>query len=368
MKENQGIKIWFYTILIVAFGLVALYSASFNNVRVSQKIFYDQLICAGIGFGLMFFFSRVDYRRFYDIAYVFYAINVILLVLVLFLGHHALGATRWLNIGGIRFQPSELAKFSLILLLGRYFSNRRPNLSFNFFTQTQVFVKDFLVPFSLTAVLMLLIFKQPDLGTSLLLFGIFWVMLFVSGLEYRYLFGFLFVGLGSLPFAWHFLKSYQKDRLLVFLNPNIDPLGAGYTIIQSKIAIGSGQIFGKGWLSGTQNQRNFLPERHTDLIFSVIGEEWGFVGAFFMLGLYFLLIMASLKISEQIKDRFGMFVVVGIVSILTLQVVVNMGMVMGLFPVVGLTLPFVSYGRSSFLISSIMIGFLLNLSKKRTVF
>lgn len=368
MKKKQGVKIWLYTILIVAFGLVALYSASFNNVRVSQKIFYDQLICAGIGFGIMFFLSRVDYRRFYDIAYVFYAINVILLVLVLFLGHHALGATRWLNIGGIKFQPSELAKLSLILLLGRYFSNRRPNLSFNFFTQTQVFFKDFLVPFFLTAVLMLLIFKQPDLGTSLLLFGIFWVMLFVSGLEYRYLFGFLFVGLGLLPFAWHFLKSYQKDRLLVFLNPNIDPLGAGYTIIQSKIAIGSGQIFGKGWLSGTQNQLNFLPERHTDFIFSVIGEEWGFMGTFLMLGLYFLLIMTSLKISEQIKDRFGMFVVVGIVSILTLQVVINMGMVMGLFPIVGLTLPFVSYGRSSFLIFAIMIGFLLNVSRKRTVF
>ena len=172
----------------------------------------------------------------------------------------------------------------------------------------------------------------------------------------------------AAPLAWNVLKSYQKDRLLVFLNPNIDPLGAGYTIIQSKIAIGSGRILGKGWLAGTQNQLNFLPERHTDFIFSVIGEEWGIIGAILLLVLYFLLIHCSLNIANQVKDKFGMFVSMGIVAILTLQVVINIGMVVGLFPIVGLTLPFVSYGRSSFLIFIVMMGFLLNLSKRRTVF
>jgi len=215
---------------------------------------------------------------------------------------------------------------------------------------------------------MVLIFRQPELGTSLLLFGIFLIMLFATALEYRYIFTLVGLCLAIVPFAWHFLKPYQKDRLLVFLNPNIDPLGAGYTIIQSKIAIGSGQIFGKGWLSGTQNQLNFLPERHTDFIFSVIGEEWGLMGALCLVTLYFLLILTSLNIANQVKDKFGMFVSIGIVAILTLQVVINIGMVMGLFPIVGLTLPFVSYGRSSFLIFIIMMGFLLNLSKRRTIF
>jgi rod shape determining protein RodA len=227
---------------------------------------------------------------------------------------------------------------------------------------------DLIVPLIMTLVPMLLIFKQPDLGTSLLLFGIFLIMLFASALEYRYIFALIGLCLAAVPFGWHFLKSYQKDRLLVFLNPNIDPLGAGYTIIQSKIAIGSGQILGKGWLSGTQNQLNFLPERHTDFIFSVIGEEWGLMGALCLVALYFLLIHTSLSIANQVKDKFGMFVSVGIVAILTLQVVINIGMVMGLFPIVGLTLPFVSYGRSSFLIFIIMMGFLLNLSKRRTIF
>ena len=163
-------------------------------------------------------------------------------------------------------------------------------------------------------------------------------------------------------------KARQKDRLLVFLNPNIDPLGAGYTIIQSKIAIGSGRLFGKGWLAGTQNQLNFLPERHTDFIFSVIGEEWGLLGAVLLIFFYFMLIQTSIHIAQQVKDKFGTYVATGIIAILALQVIINIGMVMGLFPIVGLTLPLVSYGRSSFLLFIVMLGFLLNLSKKRTIF
>lgn len=357
-----------YTVLIVVMGLAALYSASHENVRVSPKIFYDQLFCAVVGFVLMYLLGKVDYRKFYDVAYLFYLLNIFLLVFVLISGRYALGARRWMEIGGFSFQPSELTKLSLILMLGRYFSNRRPTLSFGFFSRTQVLFRDLLVPFVITLVPMFLIFKQPDLGTSLLLLGIFLIMIFATSLEYRYIFGFLGLCLTVVPFTWNVLKSYQKDRLLVFLNPNIDPLGAGYTIIQSKIAIGSGQIFGKGWLAGTQNHLNFLPERHTDFIFSVIGEEWGVVGTLILLTLYFLLIYCSLNIANQVKDKFGMFVAVGIVAILTLQVVINVGMVLGLFPIVGLTLPFISYGRSSFLIFILMMGFLLNLSKRRTIF
>lgn len=356
------------TAAIIVIGLAALYSASHENLRVPQSIFYDQLFCAAAGLAVMYFLGKADYRKFYDAAYIFYFLNIVLLVAVLIAGRYALGARRWMGVGGISFQPSELTKLSLILILGRYFSTRRPTLSFGFFSRTQVLVRELVVPFVITAVPMFLIFKQPDLGTAILLFGIFLVMTFVTGLEYRYLFGFLGLCLAALPFAWGVLKPYQKDRLLVFLNPNIDPLGAGYTIIQSKIAVGSGQIFGKGWLAGTQNYLNFLPERHTDFIFSVIGEEWGFAGALLLVALYFALIDCGLKIAGQVKDKFGVFVTTGIVAILTLQVVINVGMVLGLFPIVGLTLPFVSYGRSSFVIFTLMMGFLLNLSKRRTIF
>lgn len=368
MRRDLEKKIWIYTIAIIFIGLVALYSASFQNSRVSHKIFYDQLICVGVGLVLMYFLGKADYRKFYDIAYLFYLLNVILLVAVLIGGKNALGARRWIEIAGINFQPSELTKLALILMLGRYFSNRRPSLAFGIFNKTQVLFRDLIFPFILTGMSMFLIFKQPDLGTSLLMFGIFFIMLFASGLEYAYIFGFLALCLSVVPFAWGILKSYQKDRLLVFLNPNIDPLGAGYTIIQSKIAMGSGRVFGKGWLGGTQNQLNFLPERHTDFIFSVIGEEWGIVGALLLVCFYFLLINCGLSIANQVKDKFGMLVAVGIVSILALQVVINIGMVMGLCPIVGLTLPFASYGRSSFLVFIIMMGFLLNLSKRRTIF
>lgn len=368
MKHDLEKKIWVYTVIIIAIGLMALYSASYENIRVHQNIFYDQLFCAIAGLLIMYLLGKVDYRKFYDVSYLFYFLNIALLIFVLLGGRYALGARRWMEIGGISFQPSELMKLSMILVLGRYFSNRRPTLSFGFFSRTQILFRDLLIPFFITIIPMFLIFKQPDLGTSLLLFGIFFIMVFTTTLEYRYLFGFLGICLSTVPFAWNILKSYQKDRLLVFLNPNIDPLGAGYTIIQSKIAIGSGKIFGKGWLAGTQNHLNFLPERHTDFIFSVIGEEWGVVGTLFLITIYFLLILCSLNIANQVKDKFGMFVTIGIVAILTLQVVINVGMVLGLFPIVGLTLPFISYGRSSFVIFILMMGFLLNLSKRRIIF
>lgn len=368
MRRDLTSKIWIYTVAIVVIGLIALYSASTGNVRVPKKIFFDQLFCAGTGFVIMYLIGRIDYRKFYDMAYILYALNVLVLLFVLVSGRHALGARRWLTIAGISFQPSELTKLFLVIFLGRYFANKRSALSFGFLSQAQVVFHDLILPLILTGLSMGLIFKQPDLGTSLLMFGIFYAMVFASGLEYRYIFGFSAVCLSVVPFAWHFLKDYQKDRLLVFLNPNIDPLGAGYTIIQSKTAIGSGQFWGKGWLSGTQNQLNFLPERHTDFIFSVIGEEWGLIGALVLVYCYFSLIRYSLKVSEQVKDKFGMLVCIGIVAILTLQVIINIGMVMGLFPIVGLTLPLISYGRSSFLVFIIMIGILINLSKRRTIF
>jgi rod shape determining protein RodA len=349
-------------------GLVALYSASYHNVRVSNKVFYDQLGGAGVGLLIMYILSRQDYRRFIDVAYVFYGINIFLLILVMVAGRHALGAQRWLSVAGISFQPSEVAKLALIFALARYFSEQQAALAFGRGPLWHTVWRGLLWPLCLTLIPAVLIFKQPDLGTSLLFFGIYLVMLFASGVAYSIFALFVTIGLICVPFGWHILKPYQKDRLLVFMNPNIDPLGAGYTIIQSKIAVGSGQFWGKGWLSGTQNQLNFLPERHTDFIFSVIGEEWGTLGTLMLLMCYFILIWYGLRIAEQIKDQFGMQLAVGIVAILTLQVVINMGMVLGLCPVVGITLPLVSYGRTSFMVFMIMLGMLLSLSKRRTIF
>ena len=363
--SHEARTIWIATLLIMSVGLVTLYSASYENLRVSGQVFYDQLACAALAVVVMFILSRVNYRMFYDMAYPLYVVNVLLLMFVLAAGRSALGATRWFNVAGVSFQPSELSKVAVILMLGRYFSKRNLKLSFNVRSSFYALGRDLLYPLCLVMLSLVFIFKQPDLGTAILVFGIFFVMVYASGIHWKPFAWFVGVCALIVPLAWHILKPYQKDRLLVFLNPNIDPLGAGYTIIQSRIAVGSGQVFGKGWLAGTQNQLNFLPERHTDFIFAVIGEEWGFCGAIFLLGCYFVLIYTGAVIAGRVKDKFGYLVATGIVSILTLQVVINMSMTMGLSPVVGITLPFVSYGRTSFLVFAIMAGFLLNLSHQR---
>jgi len=360
--------IWIHTILIIGFGLVALYSASFNNNVVDQTVFYDQLFCAGMGILLMLLLSHGDYRKFFDVSYIVYGISVVFLLLVLFMGRQALGATRWFSVGGFSFQPSEFSKLAMIFFLGRYFSQRRETLSFDLSSTLLEIWGDLIWPLILMGISMVLIFKQPDLGTAILVMGIFVVMLYASGVAHRLFFSFLGVIAMIVPFAWHVLKPYQKDRLLVFLDPSHDPLGAGYTITQSKIAVGSGELLGKGWLAGTQNQLNFLPERHTDFIFSVIGEEWGLIGGILLVYCYGIIIYCGFKIAHHNKDPFGQLVAVGIVSILAMQVVINIGMVMGLLPVVGITLPLVSYGRTSFMVFAIMLGFLLNLGKKRTIF
>lgn len=360
--------IWIHTILIMGIGLVALYSASYNNSRVGQDVFYDQFLCALFGLGVMAFLSYFDYRKFFDVSYVVYGLSALFLILVLFLGRQALGATRWFSFGGFSFQPSEFSKLAVILFLGRYLSQRRPKLSFNLSGSLKGLWDDLIFPLGIIGISIFLIYKQPDLGTAILIFGIFIVMVYISGIADKLFFAFLSAIVVLSPVVWHFLKSYQRDRLTVFLNPNHDPTGAGYTITQSKIAVGSGQWLGKGWLSGTQNQLNFLPERHTDFIFSVIGEEWGLLGALFLIYCYAVVIFCGFAIAYYNKDRFGQLVTIGIVAILAMQVVINIAMVIGLCPVVGITLPLISYGRTSFIVFAMMLGFLLNLSKKRTMF
>ena len=366
MRNIETRTIWLFTGLIIAAGLVALYSATFDNVRVSHRVFTDQLGWSAVGMTLMFLVSRLNYRFFYDAAYIIYGISIVLLIAVFAFGHSALGATRWFEFLGVKFQPSELSKIAVIIMLARYFSSRNLKISFASRGAFAGACQDLLFPFVLVLISFILIFKQPDLGTGLLIIGIFIVMVFASGEEMGPFGIFLGACAAIVPVGWHFLKDYQKDRILVFMNPNADPLGAGYTIIQSRIAVGSGQMFGKGWLAGTQNQLNFLPERHTDFIFSVIGEEWGFLGAVFLLVCYFMLVYTGIQIAERTTDRFGQMLVLGVVSILSLQVIINISMTMGLSPVVGITLPLISYGRTSFLVFIVLIGILLNVGSRRS--
>lgn len=357
------------TILIMLLGLAALYSSTFQKgENLLSPIFLRQVGWFFLGVVMLFAAANFNYRRLYDASYFIYGFTILLLLVVLVLGREILGAQRWLEFGGINFQPSELAKLAVIVSLSRWFSQRRDFSNFNLTDKLTRLVKQLILPFIFVAVPIGLIFLQPDLGTATLLLFILVMMLFVAEVEFSFIITPIILGLSLSPFFWHLLRDYQQDRLRVFLNPNVDPLGAGYTIIQSKIAIGSGRFLGKGWLSGTQGQLSFLPERHTDFIFALIGEEMGFLGTIVLILLFYLLIYFGLRIASQTKDRFGSLVAAGIVIALAFQAVINIAMTIGICPVVGLVLPFISYGGSSLVIFAVLIGILININKRRIIF
>jgi rod shape determining protein RodA len=272
-----------------------------------------------------------------------------------------MGATRWLNLGFFRFQPSELMKIVIIAVYAHYFT-KSPNLNGLGF-------KDLLYPFLLLAGPLLLIMKQPDLGTASLVFLIALSMLMFVGVRFA---TFVSVVLAAIPLlfaGWHFhLREYQKERILNFLNPERDPLGTGYHIIQSKIAVGSGGVFGKGFMGGTQSQLHFLPEQHTDFAFSVFSEEWGFTGCLVMLLLYLCLVLWGLSVAKKCNDRFGKLLAVGVAAMLFWHIVINIGMVIGIFPVVGVPLPLFSYGGTSMITTMVGVAILLNIQMRRFMF
>lgn len=345
---------------IFIFGLFILYSATqAKGLPFSESYILRQVSWMLIGMTLLLFIINISYQKLVDISYILYGINIALLILVLILGRARLGAQRWFSIGAFTFQPSEFIKLNLILALSNYIGTKREDMKR---------LKSLIIPLLLLGLPFGLVLLQPDLGTALLLVPIFFSVLLIGGASLKHIIAFIALGLASLPFFWNFLHGYQRQRLEVFLNPNIDPLGAGYTIIQSKIAIGSGGIFGKGWLAGTQNQLNFLPERHTDFIFSVVGEEWGLLGALGLVLLYFLILKRALNIASSTSDIYGKSIATGISVMLALQVVINIGMTIGIMPVVGIPLPLVSYGGSSLIATFIAIGILLNVGARRSVF
>lgn len=296
---------------------------------------------------------RFDYRILKNYATPFYIFNVLILVAVMFLGTTQLGAQRWIQIGGFTVQPSEFAKVFLIICLAAFMERRIEWLE-DFKDYIPVFLYIFL-PF-------ILVLKQPDLGTSLTFMAILLGMIFVSGFKIRWFVWCTTLFVSLMPLIWRFvLKDYQKNRIRVFLNPELDPYGSGYHVIQSKIAIGSGGLFGKGWLEGTQSQLNFLPENHTDFIFAVVGEEFGFIGAAFILLMYFIIIWRGITIALNAEDDFGTLLAVGVTSMFMFHILVNVGMTIGIMPVTGVPLPFLSYGVSSLLTNTMLIALLLNI-------
>jgi len=329
---------------------MSLYSSLHHAGMFSGRdIFYRQLMWMAMSWVALIIVSSINYRTFHDRSYLFYGLNILLLFAVLFIGHESMGAQRWLSLAGFTFQPSELSKITAILVLARCFAAVRPENMRRYF-----FIALGLIMFNA-----LLIIKQPDLGTGLTLPILFMLMGFSSMIKKRYFIILSLLVCMTIPFAWNFLKPYQRDRLTVFVNPNVDPLGAGYTIIQSKVAIGSGGIAGKGFLSGTQNQFNFLPERHSDFIFTVVAEEWGFLGSLFLLFIYWIILSKILDKSKELKDNYARYLLMGIAAMIFIHVFVNIGMTLGILPVVGIPLSFISYGGTNLLMTMILIGLFL---------
>lgn len=346
------------TLLIIATSLIIIGSATHVNNPSEDRYWYVQRqgLFAVVNVIIIFIMLHFDYRVLAKYGNVLYIFNLIMLLAVMFVGTSALGAQRWIQIGPISLQPSEFSKIIMIISLANMLEKRVGKL--NTF-------KEIIPVFVYVGVPFLLVMKQPDLGTSLVFLAIMFGMIFIAGISLKHLAAIFAAGTAFMPIFWHFLKDYQKKRLTVFIDPNVDPLGSGYHIIQSKIAIGSGMLFGKGLFAGTQSQLNFLPENHTDFIFAVVGEELGFIGAVFVLTLYLILMYRGVKIAAAAKDSFGALLATGITSMLTFHVLVNVGMTAGIMPVTGIPLPMMSYGVSSLTTNLVSIGILLNIYMRR---
>ncbi len=349
------------TVLILAvIGIASLFSATSGWEASGNPVYLKQIFWLGIGVLIAFGICCFDYRHLEHLGFHCYVINLLLLVAVLLVGKTSMGATRWLNLGFFNLQPSEVMKIVIIIAFARYFSQHGHFQGYS--------LRELSMPFTLLAIPVVLIMKQPDLGTALLVLFIAGAMVLFAGIRRSALV--ILGGLGTIGAigGWFLLHDYQKERIRTFLEPERDPLGSGYHIIQSKIAVGSGGIFGKGYMQGTQSQLSFLPERHTDFAFSVFAEEWGFAGCFVLLMLYLFLIIWGIYIARSAADRFGMFLAVGVVAMLFWHIVVNLGMVIGLLPVVGVPLPLFSYGGTNMITTMIGTGLLLNVSMRRFMF
>jgi len=343
------------TVALVVVGTLAVTSAT-STPQQPLGLLRPRLAHVAVGATVLVAFAALPYRSLGEGWKVVYGVNLALLALTDLVGRTALGAQRWLAVGPVSVQPSELSKLALIVTLAWSLSRRSSPPS----RWTE------LLPYLLhTAPLVLLVFLQPDLGSALSFVAILLGMLWAAGVPRGQLAGLVAAGLLASPLAWPLLKPYQRTRLLAFLDPNADPLGAGYNLIQSKIAIGSGGLWGKGLFAGTQNTLQFLPMQHTDFVFAVIGEELGFVGAVGVLLLFWLWLWRVLQVASSARDRFGSYLCVGVASMVAFHVLVNVGMSVGLAPPTGIPLPFVSYGGTALVAQLAGVGVVLSVAARR---
>ena len=352
--------------VIALIGIATVYSATYTQ-KGPSSLYFKQLVWVALGLIVMCCAIIVDYHTVARYAYVLYAASLMLLVLVMVIGKTGMGAQRWLAIGPFAFQPSELAKLSVTLALARYFAEDPKRGGYG--------LKDLAIPGIMVLVPLVLVLKQPDLGTALMLLLTSSLIVMIAGLRVRSVLIVLVIvaAVASAVFLvspvrhkiWSSLKPYQQNRIRSFIDPGSDPLGSGYHAIQSKIAVGSGQLTGKGYRKGTQSQMEFLPERHTDFIFAVIAEELGLIGAGLMVFLYLVLLLIGVETAKNAKDRLGALMAAGIVSMISLYVFINIGMAVGIMPVVGVPLPLVSYGGTSIITTFLALGLLLNIQTRR---
>jgi rod shape determining protein RodA len=345
---------------VTALGVATVYSATHTaGTHGLTPLALRQLTWLAGGCVAMCAVLTFDYRRLERSSALIYGLVLVAVFAVPIIGRVGGGSRRWITLGPVSLQPSEFMKLGLVLVLARYFARTPP---------ARLGLRDAVVPLLLTAVPAAAILAQPDLGTVAVLGIVSVTMLVLGGVRLRWLAALAAPVLVLAPILWGHLKAYQQKRILTFLNPDMDPLGAGYHVIQSKIAVGSGMLWGKGFLQGTQNHLNFLPEQHTDFIFSVFAEEWGFVGAMVLMALYLALVLRAILVAARARDRFGVLLVLGVTGIVFWQVIVNVGMTTGLLPVVGIPLPFFSYGGSSLLCMLVGVGLVMNVSMRRYFF
>jgi rod shape determining protein RodA len=362
LLQNFDWILLFLLILIAGISVANLYSATaaIRDAGGSQ-IFVKQIYWYLIGLVVLLLMTTFDYHLLERLAFPAYLLTLGLLVLVLLKGEVHSGSQRWLEFGGFSFQVSELTKIVLVLALAKYFSEQGMDRTSR--------LRDLWQPFLLVAFPCVLVGREPDLGTALLLAIVSFSIILFTKVHRNSLMILFAACLSAAPLMWFFLfKEYQQRRILSFLSPNADPLGASYHVNQSKIAIGSGLFWGRGYLEGTQTQLHFLPEQHTDFVFSVLAEEWGFVGGVILLLLYLLLILWGINIAKNSMDRFGSIVALGIVALVFWQLFINVGMITGLLPVVGIPLVLLSYGGSSIVVTMAGMGLLMNISMRRFMF
>ncbi|HLC26583.1 MAG TPA: rod shape-determining protein RodA [bacterium] len=349
------------TLALIGAGILSIYSASRGvSGSLDTPFFVKQLWWLFFGVIAATVVLLFDYRTLIRLAYPCYALSLLGLIYVLFLGRVISGAQRWIIIGPLTLQPSEFMKISLILTLANYFEQHEKTRPWN--------LRDLFIPAVLTVFPALLIAKEPDLGTALVILIIFATMAFIAGMNPKSILLLAIVGLGLIPLGWSHLMDYQRSRILTLFNPELDPLGTGYHLLQSKIAVGSGGLWGKGLWGGTQSRLNFLPEKHTDFIFSVFSENMGFLGSSLLLILYFIFLMRTIDVAYRARDSLGALLAGGIACMFTFSAAVNVAMTVGLAPVVGIPLPLISYGGSALLASLTAIGLLINVHQRRFKF